>query len=238
MNVAVIAHLCLSSVILTCLWLSLTFYQVQVDSFTASLKQSSACTEIYLAEMVFDREKCVFKTSSLIRVSTLCYNSYFNISCMIYACFWQNLTIQGKQTNIWGSTKSILCSNKAYKLTNCVILDNFGLGNPNLGRKQVKLICIMNVISDTLERSPLELPFYSSIQCLYIVKLKDLLDRVFLLCKLECNPPTFTMWRRYCYKSWPVHKYNKDSQDQVSKMYASFSLREIYRPATRRQQSK
>ena len=128
---AVIAHLCLSSVILTCLWLSLTLYQVQVDSFTASLKQNSACTEIYLAEMVFDRENFVFKTSSLIRVSTLCYNSYL----VIYACSWQNLTIKGKQTNVWGSTKSILCSNKAYKLTNCVILDNFGLGNPNLGRK-------------------------------------------------------------------------------------------------------
>jgi hypothetical protein len=118
MNMAVIAHLCLSCVILTCLWLSLTLYQVQVDSFTASLKQNSACTEIYLAEMVFDREKCVFKTSSLIRVSTLCYNSYF----VIYACFWQNLTIQGNKLIFGAQRNQYFAVTKLTSFsTNCVI---------------------------------------------------------------------------------------------------------------------
>ena len=69
--------------------------------------------------------------------------------------------------NICSWLKSILCCSKVYKLANCVNLDISGLENPNLSRKQGMIICITNAISDTLERSPLELPFCYSIQFLH-----------------------------------------------------------------------
>ena len=85
----------------------------------------------------------------------------------MYAYIWQISTSQATQTNICSWSKSILCCNKVYKLANCVNLDIFGLENPNLGRKQGMIICITNVISDALERSPLELPFCYSKQFLH-----------------------------------------------------------------------
>lgn len=148
-------------VIFISIWLSFTFYEVKVDSFVL-LKRNSTCTETYLSDVVSHRDKFIFKTSS-IRVSTWCCNS----CSTIYAYIWRISTIQAAQTNICSWSKSISCSNKVYKFVNCVNLDIFGLENPNLSRKQGMIICITNVISDTLERSPLELPFCYSIQFLY-----------------------------------------------------------------------
>ena len=120
------------------------------------------CTETYLSDMGSHWDKSIFRTLS-IRVSTLCCNSY----SMIYAYIWRISTSQATQINICSWLKSILCCNKVYKLANCVNLDIFGLENPNLSRKQGMIICITNVISDTLEISPLELPFCYSIQFLH-----------------------------------------------------------------------
>ena len=197
---AVVIRLCLSSVIFISIWLSFTLYGVKVDSF-ALLKRNFTCTETYLSDMGSHRDKSIFRTSSIF--STLCCNS----CSTIYPYIWRISTSQATQINICSWLKSVLCCNKVYKLANCVSLDISGLENLNLSRKQGMIICITNVISDTIERSPLELPFCYSIQFLHR-KIKRSARPSSYYANSRATRQ-FTMCRRYCYKPWPVHKHNK-----------------------------
>ena len=164
-------RLSLDYVVFVPLWLSLTFYQVQVDGF-AFLKLKSVCAKDSVAEVSFCQEKLMFETSK--RVSTLSYNSSLNSG--IYACLCQEAPGRLVQIGGPGSLKLIICCWRVYKPENS---------------KHGKIICISNGISDTLDRLPLlELLFYRQKQSLTNINGTHAIVRQLLLCggDIATNP--------------------------------------------------